>query len=135
MIEYGIFHGIRGTKIDTNLLARFFVALFHCSIVPLFMIWDVGYQTTEISTSQSAIRLGICASKKSSAGCYFVNFLICSSISQVRMSCWWFHSSINTVSQEVGGSGLVANYLNHHSPPDIQPGLRKSAEPVNSMLN
>ncbi len=37
MIEYGIFHGIRGTKIDTNLLARFFVALFHCSIV-----YDMG---------------------------------------------------------------------------------------------
>jgi hypothetical protein len=57
-----------------------------------------------------AIPLGIYASKKSFAGCYFASFLTRSFIFQARMSCCWFHSFISIVSQVFGWSNLVADY-------------------------
>ena len=40
--------------------------------------------------------------------CYFASSFTRSSISQARMSCWWFHSFISTVNRAFGLSGLVA---------------------------
>ena len=54
---------------------------------------------------------GICASKNSSAGYYFENFLIHSFICPARMSCCWSHSYISIGSRLFGGIGLVAEKL------------------------
>lgn len=41
-----------------------------------------------VAHQRFVIHSGICVSKKSSVGCYFVSFPIRSSIFQARRSCW-----------------------------------------------